>query len=42
VGAGTAELYLGGVEVEIAYKEAPDLGYRHAGVEHEPNHDCIA
>src|SRR5919199_2446852 len=42
MGAGTTELYLGGVQVEVAPQEAPDLADRHPGIEHQPDHDRVA
>jgi hypothetical protein len=42
VGAGAAELHLGGVEVEITPQEGPDLANRHPGVEHEPDNGGVA
>src|SRR5918997_343252 len=42
VGARSAKLYLGGLEVDVALEEAPDLADRHPGVEHEPYDGGVA
>ncbi len=36
VGAGAAEVYLGGFEVDVALEEGTDLAHRHPRVEHQP------
>src|SRR5215203_5272954 len=42
VGAGAAELDLGGLEVDVAPQEAPDLAHRYPGVEHKPYDSGVA
>src|SRR3712207_7611044 len=42
VGAGTAEVYLGGFQVDVAPQEATDLADRHPRIQHEPYDQGVA
>ena len=42
MGAGTAEVYLGGFEVDIALEEGTDLAHRNSRVEHQPHDRGVA
>ena len=42
MGTGTAEVYLGGFEVDIALEEGTDLAHRNSRVEHQPHDRGVA